>query len=329
VKKRRSDVAKYLRSAVSIAVLGWLAWRINWSQVNQCFTEIRWKWWLSATVLYVAVQILSALRWQLLAKPLGFADAQPRFIRLYFVGMFFNLFLPSSVGGDVVRAWYLNGRSGRAMAAAVSVFIDRFSGLLVLLALAVVGSLVCSVDLPVWVNQSVWGTAACAALGLLLFPLASRWFGHLESVRKLVDGLAYLATRPGLVMGTTFLSVLVQAGNVIVLWLVGVAMTLSVPLQYYWIMVPMVTLVTLVPISLNGMGIREAGLVVFLTPFGVGQASAVSMAFLWFSVLTAASLVGGVIYLFGSLPRLERQEDDGLIGDNPGQGRAGQSRAAA
>src|SRR5205085_1159720 len=182
----------------------------------------------------------SALRWQLLARPLGFSHRLPHFVRLYFIGMFFNLFLPSSVGGDVVRAWYLNARSGRGMAAAVSVFIDRFSGLLVLLALAVVGSTVCSVELPTWIKQSVWGTAAAAVLGLSLFPLVNRWLSRVASVQKLVEGVRYLACRPTLIVGTSLLSIVVQAGNVIVLWLVGVAIAVPAPFEYYWIFVPMI-----------------------------------------------------------------------------------------
>src|SRR5262249_16706501 len=92
--------------------------------------------WMGAVALYVGAQVVSALRWRWLAEPLGFRRPLAEFTAFYFIGMYFNLFLPTSVGGDVVRAWYLDGGSGRKLPAFLSVFVDRFSGLLVLLVLA-------------------------------------------------------------------------------------------------------------------------------------------------------------------------------------------------
>src|SRR5262249_40042492 len=86
-----------------------------------------------------------------------------------------------------------------------------------------------------------------------------------------------------------------------------------VPAAYYWVLVPMVTLLTLLPVSLNGMGIREGGMVLFLAPLGVGTGTALSLAFLWFAVFTAASLGGGCVYLFVDSSRL-KDSDSPLTG---------------
>jgi len=126
-------VTKFLRLLVSGLLLGWLAWRTDWSQVGDAFANLRPDYWLAALGLYLATQLASSLRWQLLARPLGFELPVWRYAGFYFVGMFFNLFLPTSVGGDVLRAWYLDGGSGRRLKAFLSVFVDRLSGLLVLL----------------------------------------------------------------------------------------------------------------------------------------------------------------------------------------------------
>jgi glycosyltransferase 2 family protein len=322
-------MTKYLRPLVSIAILGWLAWRADWSQVGESFSHIRLDLWCVAFGLYLITQVASALRWQVLARALGFQQPLPHFIRLYFIGMFFNLFLPTSVGGDVARAWYLNARSGRGLTAAVSVFVDRVSGLLLLLALAVAGSLASSIDLPGWIPACVWGAAACAALGIVTLPLLSRMLDRFDRLQRLVEGIRHFAHRPRLVLETSVLSLLVQGANVIVLWILGIAIAAPVPLGYYWILVPMISLLTLLPISLNGMGIREGGMVLFLAPLGISPAVAMSMAFLWFSIFTAASVVGAGIYLFGSLPRPEGQSHDEPISRDSDQGRTGQLKAAA
>ena len=322
-------MTKYIRPLGSIAILGWLAWHADWLQISQAFARVRLELWFAALGLYVVTQVVSALRWQVFARALGFQCSLVHYTRLYFVGMFFNLFLPTSVGGDVARAWYLNAGSGRKLASAVSVFVDRASGLLLLLALALVGSVFSASSLPAWVILSVWGTGVCAVSGLVAFVLLSRSLIRFDRVRRLVEAMEYFVHRPRLLAETSVLSLFVQAANVVILWLLGIAIAAPVPAGYYWIVVPMISLLTLLPISLNGMGVREGGMVLFLAPVGIGSGTAISLAFLWFSVFTAASVAGGVIYLFSSLPRLKERADDEPVRADPDQGRAGQFRAAA
>ena len=96
---------------------------------------------------------------------------------------------------------------------------------------------------------------------------------------------------------------MVQVANVVLVWLVGEALGLPVPPLYYGVFVPLVSLLTLLPVSVNGMGLREAGTVLLLAPLGVGRAEAVALSLLTFAVLTAASLAGLGFYLFGHFPR--------------------------
>jgi uncharacterized membrane protein YbhN (UPF0104 family) len=343
-------VSKILRFVISVGLLGWLAARTDWDQIGRAFHRLRPEWWLAAVGLYVAVQVLSAYRWRLLAGPLGFDRPLRHLTGFYFIGMFFNLFLPTSVGGDVVRAWYLDGGSGRRLAAFLSVFIDRLSGLVVLLAMASVAMALCPIALPAWVPCSVWGCGGGALAGLLLLPLLVRCTGRFSRARRLAQAARLYLGHPRLLLASSALSLLVQAANVLAVWLVAQALGVSVPGSYYWIVVPMVSLLTLIPVSLNGMGVREGGMVLFLAPLGVSPGAALSLAFLWFLVFTAVSLLGGGVYLFGRFPRpvvvgqvsnlpgkLEAcptatpqvQSEHGSVADHSGQGRVRQSPAAA
>ena len=90
-----------------------MSWRTDWAQVADAFARLRPGPWLAAAAVYTAAQVVSAWRWQLLARPLGFDRPLRNFAGFYFIGMFFNLVLPTSVGGDAVRAWYLDGRPSR------------------------------------------------------------------------------------------------------------------------------------------------------------------------------------------------------------------------
>src|SRR5262245_36993905 len=130
--------------------------------------------WLAAVGMLMLTQMISAWRWQMLARPFGFECGVSRLTAYYFIGMYFNLLLPTSVGGDVMRAWYLDGGSGRRLAAFVSVFVDRFSGLLVLLSLACIGVLLLPLELPLWIPWLVWGVTLCGAACIVV----SLWLGR-------------------------------------------------------------------------------------------------------------------------------------------------------
>jgi uncharacterized membrane protein YbhN (UPF0104 family) len=330
-------VSKKLRWAVSGVLLSWVAWRTNWQQLVAALAHMRFELWLAALAMLASAQALSAWRWQMLARPLGFQRSVPQLFSYYFIGMYFNLLLPTSVGGDVVRAWYLDGGSGRRLAALAAVFVDRFSGLLVLLALACGGVLLSPRELPARISGFVWGTSACAVLAIAVVPVLARWRGGLsQRLDKIRIALATLMA-PRLLAVSTILSLGVQAGNVVLVLLLGEAIGAQVPLTFYWILVPMVTLLTMLPLSINGTGVREWATVLFLAPLGVAEQTAIALALLWFTVFLAASLLGGLVYLFGRFERpvmpapapAAGEADHGSVRGDSNQGRTRQHQAVA
>lgn len=320
---------KQLRVAVGLVLLGALAWQSDWAQIAGAFRGLRLELWLAALGVYLGTQVISSLRWQLLARALGLGRSLAQLTGFYFVGMYFNLLLPTSVGGDVVRAYYLDGRSGRRLAAFASVAADRASGLMALLVMACVAAALAPAEWPGWVRASVWLSGVGFGVGALAGWLVARRASPAGRLGRLAEAIGLYARRPRLLLATTFMSVLVQAGNVAVVWLVGRGVGAPVPGAYYWVVVPMVTLLTLLPVSVNGMGVREGGMALFLAPLGVERGTALGVAFLWFLVFMAAGLCGGVIYLLGCFPRPEVQPENDAVGHHSDQGRARQPGAAA
>ena len=182
--------------------------------------------------------------------------------------MFFDLVLPPSIGGDVVRAWYLDAHSGRRTDAFLSVLVDRGSGLLVLLALACGAALFGPIGLPEWIYWSVWGTAGAAGLGLMAAYVIGKMTRRRQEARLSLAAVRSHAergnevelknancqsgddqprqsignfqfaifnlqsiyqSRPRLLLGTTLLSILIQAANVAIVWLVGLAIDVGLP----------------------------------------------------------------------------------------------------
>ena len=296
-------MSKTLRIGISAVLLGWVAWHTDWDKVGAAFARLQVGLWLAALGLLLVTQVVSAVRWQILARALGFERPLLQLTGIYFIGMYFNLLLPTSVGGDVVRAWYLDGGSRRRLAAFASVFLDRVSGLVVLLGMACVALLISPLELPAWVSLFVWGSAGAALLGLAAVPLLAG-YGAKGASRRARLGAALTAIRsPRVLVGTTLMSLWVQGANVAIVWLVGLAIGAPVAFDYYWIMVPMVSLLTMLPVSINGIGVRDWGTALFLAPLHVGQGTALPLAMLWFAVYAVASLTGGLVYLFGRFPR--------------------------
>jgi uncharacterized protein (TIRG00374 family) len=178
--RRRPVFAPLLRAIVSVAILGGLAFKMDWAHVADAFRSMVWGNWLAAVGVFLISQLLSAIRWQWLSQPLGFQRPLRNYVGDYFVGMFFNLLLPTSIGGDAVRAVSLNARSGRKTAALLSVFLDRLSGLLVLLMLACVAAFVCPVVLPTWMIAAIGGAVGAAVLSFMMLPVLVRVMSRLE-----------------------------------------------------------------------------------------------------------------------------------------------------
>jgi uncharacterized membrane protein YbhN (UPF0104 family) len=285
---------------VSLVLLAAIAWRTNWGEVAQRFAGLRIEMWFAAVGLLVVGLIGNARRWQLYAQQLGFERPLAQLSAYYFIGTYFNLVLPTGMGGDVVRVVYLNEQSGRKWAAFVSVLLERINGLLLLMAFACAGLVFCPFALPWWVVLSVTGSTAAALLAVLALPAVQRSRLVPAARREQLGVLVGLLGDRGLWWRTLPLSVLTQASGVLILWCLAVGIGLDLTLAYSCVVFPMVTLLLLLPISVNGMGLREAGMVLFLTPLGVETAPALTLAFLLFSVGAAVSLLGGLLYLLGA-----------------------------
>jgi uncharacterized protein (TIRG00374 family) len=309
-------------------LLGVLAWRTDWHQVGDAFYRLHVEWWLAAAALYALTQLVSSLRWQLLARPLGFHLPLRRYLSIYYIGMFFNLVLPTSVGGDVVRAWYLDGKSGRRVDAFVSVIADRVSGVVILLLLALFALPFRPPAIPAWMTWAVLGMTTGALFALLSLYAFSRrqadrasfqsaedefaegadkgWAARFRKLQMAMTSLhrAIFPNRQTFLL-TTLLSLVVQLANVLVVWFIGHALHLSIPTGYYLILVPTVTLLTLLPVSLNGMGVREGGTAILLAPLGVDTGTAMTLALLWFAAYVLPSCFGVIPYLSGRMPRYQ------------------------
>lgn len=321
--KRRFRWKSLMRVGGTVALAGFLAARLNWAELGQAIRHLApWAFWSSVGVFLMA-QFVSTIRWRQLALDADFRAGVQRFGAWYAAGMFCNLVLPTSVGGDVVRTWYLAHQAdgpaeGRTRRAATSVLLDRGTGLLILIALAGVASLVSPVALTSQVRWFLYTVLACTGLGIVAGLTASGWLG--KKVPKLAPLIAQgwdFASKPGLVASSLGLSVLVQVASVVQVGLIGKGLGLDVPWAVYGCVVPLVTLLTLLPVSVSGMGLREAGYAALLAGFGVTAPQAVALSLLGFAATSLVALLGLPVILWGGWPKVSGEGDKAGSSDGP------------
>lgn len=297
-----------------MAALGYLAYRTEPAKIARQLHDADRAYLLLAVLLYLLGQAVSAYRWRRIGHSVGLGEGFRSYLRFYFVGMFFNFFGPSTLGGDLVRALYLTELTRRRALAFNSVLFDRLSGLVVLIAIGGVAFvafpqyglprplLVVTVCLGIALFTGWW---IAPRLARLLLPPHSR-------VRRLVaNDLAPFWHDRRMLLAVVVVSLVFHSIQIAAQLVVSEALGLAVPLSYICIFHPLVSVISAVPISLSGIGLREGGYLYFLKHIGTAPSLAVAYGVAWFAVMLACGLLGGLVFLFsgGRLPRLTLPPD--------------------
>jgi glycosyltransferase 2 family protein len=269
-------------------------------------TQLRW--FLPAVAVSVATVPLMALRWRLLLSAKGIDAPIAWLTRTYFVALFAGQFLPAAIGGDAVRAVELGRRTRDAPEAVASVLIDRLVGLLSLVIFAITAVAVGggSTRRPgVLAAEAAFGVAAAGALALLFSSrlrgvvaraLEPRSDGHrLAAGGRFYDALHTYRGHRGTLALVGALALVVQAARVGVIALLTRALSLDVPDSVILLTGPVVFASLALPVSLNGIGVREGVFVYFLHGYAARpQAVALGLAFYAAGTITA---LGGAAVL--------------------------------
>lgn len=303
-----------LKTVVSLVLLFFLLTEVDVSQLRKVLSSAHLSYLVVALAGYILGQILCSARWALLARPLGFKNPFKDFTVFYFIGMFFNLFAPSTIGGDISRVLYLargkseergGGWNGSTGSALVSVIADRFIGFAVLAWIGAVALLVFSTyALPVVVRYLTFALAVGFVVSWLLLPLVSRFLHRKQFLReeKLVLGLETYARDRRVILQTIGLSLIAHLIQTWMQVLLGQALDVEIPWSYSVIIYPLIGMFSALPVSLNGIGLREGGYLFLLRQIGVSSEKAFAFGILWFAIVVLDSLIGGVVFVLRRTP---------------------------
>lgn len=302
-----------IKIGVSVALLWVLLANVDLAQLWRIARTASVPWLAAALVIYFSMYLLSAWRWRILLETQHAHVSFGRLIASFLVGSFFNNFLPSNIGGDVVRIRDTARAAGSKTVATTVVLVDRGLGLLGLILVAALGASTtagrtgaASFAGPgvLWL---VFGGGVAITAAVVMAPVTIGWMLRplefvnrdwvRERVARLIAALARFRNTPGALALCFAGGVLVQA--LIVVFYVAVARALAIPiaLSHLAVLIPLSLVVQMLPLSVNGFGVREATFTLYFTRLGLPAESALALSFVGAGLIMLFSVSGALVYL--------------------------------
>jgi glycosyltransferase 2 family protein len=289
-----------LRVGGSALVLGLLFYFLPMDDLRKAVASVSLYVWPLSIGGYLAMHLLGIVKWRMTVNVAGAGLGLLPAARCYYSGLFANTFLPSIVGGDVVRAGMALRHSQSKTGLIVGSLLDRILDTMSLACVAGIGLLalpgpIDSQSRAIFLTVGVLGAAGVAVLAGLLYLVPARRFPF-RARRKLValrSSLAAVWRRPHYVLGSLLLAVVLQALLVVLNAWLGQLCGLEQPLAVWLFVWPLAKLAAMLPVSQGGIGVRELALAALFQPFGVTAVLAVASGLVFEAVVIGGGLFGG------------------------------------
>jgi hypothetical protein len=271
------------------------------------------------TIVYTGAILLASLRLQLITRAQHITMPFVESASFTYIGYFFNNFLPTSIGGDVVKAYYISRKSSDKTGAYTSVFIDRAIGLVTMIFMAFVALLFAESSIvDSKMKYLIYAIAAISALGVIFMAhegFARKFSGILFVVRPLEAQLkkAYRSInayrhRTLLMVQTLAISILSQLLFFASMGILVTSIGPGISIFDILLRMPIISVMSLLP-SINGLGLREGATVLLFGPL-IGKANAFAVSILVIVMLLITSVIGGLIYVFSPQFRIKLKDID-------------------
>lgn len=309
----RNSWRSLAKAAVSICLIAIIVYLTGVDRIREQLAGLLLPLFALAVALEQLGVALSAKKWQLLLtakrERVPFLQAW----KYYYIGTFFNVFLPTSVGGDAVKAHVFSKQLQRREESYASVIMDRLTGLVAVVAIGS-GALLAGWHL-------IDATARLLALPILVLPLAllvilffTDWIDRLLQLRflhrfsrarcfihEVYTALRAYASRPRALLPVMAISLCYHLLLVLVNVTLSRALGLDMAVSYFFVFIPVAEILVFLPVTVQGFGVREGTYVTLFSSVGVGSAAAFSLGFSDQLVKLVGNLVGGLVYLGHSL----------------------------
>ncbi len=299
-----------IKAAITLGLLGFLVSRMDLREFWEVLSSADWRLVLVAGFLHLATVLPSVVRWKSILADFSIRTPFWKLTQICMIGYFFNMLLPSAVGGDFFRAFYLARRESRGMSTTLTTtFVDRVAGLFAMLLIGLVSILI----YPVRVHgRSLLPLMGLLALGfsigiVLLFHPWSHAQMHrllqrfglvrlIERFELVYQGLNQLRGNSRTILIMTLSSLVIQITVIVAMWFAALSIGIKAPFSLFLVFIPLVNLSVAVPLTINGMGLREAVYYLLFSEVGVPVEAAVTLSLLNLVVVAMTAVPGGIVY---------------------------------
>ncbi len=304
-----------VKSVVSCVLLAYLIYQSDLTAIWASLKTASPFWIMASFSLHIIGFLLTALRWQMLLAARGAHLSTWYLVRSVLIGIFFNNFLPSTVGGDVYRAYDTAEQVGSKTEAMTVVVVERLTGMFALGLFALFALLLGFShfgNIPmIWLAIGGLGAVFLlflAAMNHRVAKMVKAVFEHPDMLRiaflrkvqaklkQIYDALNVYRRNTRVMFLAFVLAFLLQINVIVHYYFIAYALQLSVPLLYFFLIIPVVTIVLMLPIFINGIGGREATYIFLLGKFGVTSSQAIAFSWIAFAMILIQGIAGGIVY---------------------------------
>ena len=307
------------RALFSAIILLYLLYKVDLDSLKRGITSLKYVYIYLSLLPFFLEMVLKSLKWQMLLKVKNFFIAFSKIFKIYYVSSFLGMFLPSSLGIDILRSYSLAKEINNTHHSISTVFIDRILGIVSLIFVVTVGVFVIKTEFTVNAVKIVILIFVCltAVLAMLLIfeqllNILERLLGRLKLGRFRIDKLIHVlreihASIVGFkqnkwaIFQVFLVSVLFQINRIAITYIVALALDVNIDFAYWVVIVPLVTLATMLPFAIGGLGIREGAFIFFLGQLGVSISTSFLLSFVIFILGIITLLPGLVMYLRGGM----------------------------
>jgi hypothetical protein len=247
-----------------------------------------------SSLIYLFIMMISSVRWKLLL-----AQYHPitKIFSLYMIGTFFNTILPGAVGGDAVKAYYLYKDTGKGGSSIGSVFLDRYIGFFALLSMGTLSGIfafrdLCKIRMQ-WVIPMLFALFIVGSLIFFRLRIGERF----SAVSDFYDYFHNAIGNRASIVKAYLLSLLIQTLTIFSVYILAAGIGQPLTFTALFVFVPIIIVITMIPLSISGLGIRESAFVALFGLTGVSPEASMSISFLWFLSIASASLLGLIEYV--------------------------------
>ena len=296
-------IAVLLKVIVSLGLITFLINQVDFKGIVNILKNVDITMIVYALILLTIQVFIATTRWQFVLKCQKIMLDYKNTLQILWSGLFFNQAMPSSVGGDVIRGYYLKKQGMTLGRATLGVLMDRLFGMigLVLLVLASLPLLFELVDDPI-ARTGVLFIAVGISLALLFIFFTDKLPGNFSHL-KVIRGLYSLSQNArhcisknynGLII--IIISILIHLISVVTVMTMAIGLGINVEWSGFLVIIPLVTLMMVVPISIAGWGVREGVMVVGFGYLGVASEAALALSILYGLLMLVVALPGGVVW---------------------------------